>query len=313
MNGDNDGKKLSFNIDWFLHIAAKCTHIFLGNSRHAGGARSERQPPQSKLAVGRGCRGLRNTRQAAIMILRILGSGRRGEHARQIVATRTAAKEKERPRSLQITYCRQTLQHPVMPRTGLAKLGTQKTGRRSDRDTEHCEPLFFNWPAAGTNPTGGLRRTWLAEGGWHASGQVPNACLATVETHSAVGPDPKFLRGPFRACLRTSSRKPGPGLFGCCFPACFSTGALAHTGSPSQSGVPCFWISKLAGGRDFSSPPLRASQPQSTLAPASGVAGPTASCKAMGRAGSRHTTSTRRSSSGHPRLRQALDLAQAAR
>ena len=49
--------------------------------------------------------------------------------------------------------------------------------------------MFFNWPAAGTNPTGGLRRTWLAEGGWHASGQVPNACFANVETHSAVGPE----------------------------------------------------------------------------------------------------------------------------
>ena len=41
-----------------------------------------------------------------------------------------------------------------MSRTELEKLGTHK-GRRSDRDTEHCEPLFFNWPAAGTNPTGG--------------------------------------------------------------------------------------------------------------------------------------------------------------
>ena len=75
---------------------------------------------------------------------------------------------------------------PRPPRTGLAKLGTHK-GRRSDRDT--CKPLFFNWPAGGANPTGGLRRTWLAEGGWHASGQVPNACLATVETHSAVRPE----------------------------------------------------------------------------------------------------------------------------
>ena len=156
--------------------ARNCEQQRRGQGRQGTGATGQRH---GHVAAGRLCQakwkgqttrlnhGLAHTRQWSP-----------GEHAKQIVATRTAAKEKEQPRSLQMPA--------DAPATGHAPHGTGEAG---NGDTEHCEPLFFNWPAAGTNPTGGLRRTWLAKGGWRASGQVPNACLATVETHWAVGPE----------------------------------------------------------------------------------------------------------------------------
>ena len=79
------------------------------------------------------------------------------------------------------------------------------------------------------------------------------AGFSKVLLSSCVARSERFCHLPCRPLmrpgLRTSLRKPGPGLFGCSFPVCFSTSALANTGSPSQSGVPGFWISKPAGGR----------------------------------------------------------------
>ena len=98
----------------------------------------------------------------------------------------TRLNQKEQPRSLQLTQCRQTLQQPVMPRTGLAKLETHK-GRRSDKDTEHCEPLFSHWPAAGTNPTGGLRA--------HLAGRGPDKFPTRVLPAALI-----FSPAPFASC-----------------------------------------------------------------------------------------------------------------